>query len=147
VIAVDANLLVYAHRRDSSFYEPAAVAVRSLAESPAAWAIPWPCVHEFYSTVTHARIYDPPSRPAEAIAQVEAWLGSPSLVLLHEGTTFWRTLRTLLESGKVQGPMVHDARIAALCRANGVRELWSADRDFGRFPDLVVHNPLVAREL
>jgi uncharacterized protein len=147
VIAVDTNLLVYAHRRDSSFYGPAAVAVRSLAESPAAWAIPWPCVHEFYSTVTHARIYDPPSRPAEAIAQVEAWLGSPSLVLLHEGTTFWRTLRTLLESRKVQGPMAHDARIAALCRANGVRELWSADRDFGRFPDLVVHNPLVAREL
>jgi hypothetical protein len=42
--------------------------------------------------------------------------------------------------------MVHDARIAALCRVNGVRELWSADRDFGRFADLVVRNPLVAGE-
>jgi uncharacterized protein len=146
VIAVDTNILVYAHRRDSQFHEPAAAAVRDLAESPASWAIPWPCVHEFYSTATHARIYDPPSSPAEAIAQVAAWLGSPSLVLLHEGATYWATLQALLESGKVQGPMVHDARIAALCRANGVRELWSADRDFGRFPDLVVRNPLVARE-
>jgi toxin-antitoxin system PIN domain toxin len=144
VIAIDTNILVYAHRRDSPFHEPAAAAVRNLAESPSAWAIPWPCVHEFYSTATHARIYDPPSSPAEAIAQVEAWLGSPSLVLLHEGAMYWPTLRTLLESGKVQGPLVHDARIAALCRANGVRELWSADRDFGRFPDLVVRNPLVA---
>jgi toxin-antitoxin system PIN domain toxin len=146
VIAVDTNVLVYAHRRDSQFHEPAVAAVRDLAESPASWAIPWPCVHEFYSTVTHPRIYDPPSSQAEAIAQIEVWLGSPSLVLLHEGVTYWVTLRALLESGKVQGPMVHDARIAALCRANGVRELWSADRDFGRFPDLVVHNPLVARE-
>ena len=143
MIAIDTNILVYAHRRDSPFYEPAAAAVRSLAESPSAWAIPWPCVHEFYSAATHPRIFDPPSRPAEAIAQVEAWLGSPSLVLLHEGPAYWPTLRTLLESGRVQGPMVHDARIAALCRANGVRELWSADRDFGRFPGLVVRNPLV----
>jgi uncharacterized protein len=147
VIAVDTNILVYAHRSDSPFHEPAAGAVHDLAESPAAWAIPWPCVHEFYSTATHPRIYDPPSSSAEAIAQVEAWLGSPSLVLLHEGVTYWPTLKTLLESGKVQGPMVHDARIAALCRANGVRELWSVDRDFGRFPDLVVRNPLVSTEL
>lgn len=147
MIAVDTNILVYAHRSDSPFHEPAAAAVHDLAESPAAWAIPWPCVHEFYSTATHPRIYDPPSSSAEAIAQVEAWLGSPSLVLLHEGVTYWPTLKTLLESGKVQGPMVHDARIAALCRANGVRELWSVDRDFGRFPDLVVRNPLVSTEL
>ena len=146
MIAVDTNILVHAHRRDSPFHDPAAGAVRGLAESPAAWAIPWPCVHESYSIVTHTRIYDPPSTTAEAIAQVEAWLGSPSLVLLHEGATYLPTLRVLLEYGKVQGPMVHDARIAALCRSHGVRELWSADRDFGRFPDVVVRNPLIVRE-
>lgn len=144
MIAVDTNILVYAHRRDSPFHEQAASVVRELAESPAAWAIPWPCVHEFYSTVTHPRIYDPPSTTAEAIAQVEAWFGSPSLVLLHEGVTYWPALRDLLESGKVRGPMVHDARIAALCRDSGARELWTADRDFGRFADLRVRNPIVA---
>ncbi len=143
MIAVDTNILVHAHRRDSPFHEPAATAVRGLAESPAAWAIPWPCVHEFYSIVTHARIYDPPSSPAEAITQVEAWLGSPSLTLLHEGVTYWPTLRDMIEAGKVRGPMVHDARIATLCHVNGVRTLWSADRDFGRFPDLVIQNPLI----
>jgi uncharacterized protein len=42
----------------------------------------------------------------------------------------------------VAGPAVHDARIAALCLANGVRELWSADRDFTQFPDLRTANPL-----
>jgi hypothetical protein len=42
-------------------------------------------------------------------------------------------------------PCLHEflARIAALCRQHGVRELWSADRDFNRFPGLVVVNPLV----
>jgi hypothetical protein len=44
----------------------------------------------------------------------------------------------------VAGPRVHEARIAALCRQNGVRELWTADRDFGRFAGLRFRNPLVA---
>jgi uncharacterized protein len=38
---------------------------------------------------------------------------------------------------------VHDARVAALCLAHGISELWSADRDFGRFPGVRVRNPLV----
>ena len=42
----------------------------------------------------------------------------------------------------VQGAIVHDARVAALCRYHGVRVLWSADRDFSRFPGLAVINPL-----
>jgi predicted nucleic acid-binding protein len=43
----------------------------------------------------------------------------------------------------VVGPQVHDARVAALCRLHGIRELWTADRDFSRFPQLRVRNPLV----
>jgi hypothetical protein len=143
VIAVDTNVLVYAHRRDSEFYQPAAEAVRQLAESPAQWAVPWPCLHEFYSVVTHPRIYDPPSSPAAAADQVSAWLGSPSVVPLSEGEAYWSALSSLLSSGKVSGPLVHDARIAALCLSHGIRELWSADRDFSRFPRLKVTNPLV----
>ena len=37
----------------------------------------------------------------------------------------------------------HDARVAAICRDHGVRELWTSDRDFSRFPALTVVNPLV----
>ena len=72
-----------------------------------------------------------------------AWLESPSLVLLAESPSHWPTLRNLLASGEITGPMVHDARVAALYLQHGIRELWSADRDFGRFPELSVVNPLV----
>jgi predicted nucleic acid-binding protein len=41
--------------------------------------------------------------------------------------------------------LVHDARVVAICLGNGVSALWSADRDFGRFPALRVRNPLVRR--
>jgi predicted nucleic acid-binding protein len=51
---------------------------------------------------------------------------------------------TVTVEGGIAGPLVHDARVASLCRLHGVRELWTADRDFSRFPGLLVHNPLVA---
>jgi len=54
-------------------------------------------------------------------------------------------LRALLSGGQIAGAQVHDARVAALCRQHGVRELWSADRDFNRFVGVKVVNPLVRR--
>jgi hypothetical protein len=143
VIAVDTNLLVYAHREDSPWHEPAYTRLAELAEGRAPWAIPWPCLHEFLAIVTHPRIFAPPSPLAAALDQVEAWLEAPSLVLLAEAERYWPALRVAVETGRVVGAQVHDARVAALCRLHGVRELWTADRDFGRFPDLTVRNPLV----
>jgi len=143
MIAVDTNLLVYAHREDSPWHETAYVRLAELAEGRGPWAIPWPCLHEFLAIVTHPRIYQPPTPLKIALDQVEAWLESPSLVLLAEAPGYWPELRAILQAGRVAGPLVHDARIAALCQSHGVRELWSADRDFSRFPSLMVKNPLV----
>jgi toxin-antitoxin system PIN domain toxin len=143
VIAVDANILVYAHREDSPFHEAAFGRLAELAEGPAVWGIPWPCVHEFLAIVTHPRIYAPPTPLAQALDQVDAWVESPTLALLTESAAYWPTLRALLAGGRIAGAQVHDARVAALCRQHGVRELWSADRDFSRFAGLAVVNPLV----
>jgi toxin-antitoxin system PIN domain toxin len=143
VIAVDTNILVYAHREDSPFHEAAFLRVAELAEGLATWAIPWPCLHEFLAIVTHPRIYAPPTPLDRALDQVDAWLESPTLAVLAESTTHWQTLRALLSDGRVAGALVHDARVAALCRQHGVRELWSADRDFSRFPGLAVVNPVI----
>jgi toxin-antitoxin system PIN domain toxin len=143
VIALDTNLLVYAHREDSPWHEAAYARLAELAEGRSPWAIPWPCLHEFLAIVTHPRIYQPPTPLAPALDQVEAWLESPSVVLLAESDAYWGRLRAALEAGRVIGPQVHDARVVALCQLHGVRELWSADRDFGRFPGLAVRNPLV----
>jgi toxin-antitoxin system PIN domain toxin len=144
VIAVDTNILVYAHREDSPWHDAAKQCVRRLAESSAPWAIPWPCLHEFFSVTTHPRIYAPPTPPAAAAEQIDAWLESPTVALLTESAAHWSTLRTMLLAGRVAGPRVHDARIAALCVQHAVDELWTADRDFGRFPQLAIRNPLIA---
>jgi toxin-antitoxin system PIN domain toxin len=144
VIAVDTNVLVYAHREESAWHARAYELVAELAEGASAWAIPWPCVHEFLAVVTHPRIYDPPTPTERALEQVAAWLESPSVVLLAEAEGYWDTLRGLVAGGHVAGGGVHDARVAALCLHHGVRELWTADRDFGRYPSLRTRTPRVA---
>jgi toxin-antitoxin system PIN domain toxin len=142
VIAIDTNLLVYAHRRDSEWHAVSKRAVTALAESASPWAIPWPCIHEFLAVATHPRIYRPPTPLPKAIEQVEFWMQSPSLRLVGELVGHWTELRHALTAGKIVGKAVHDARIAAICREHGVRELWSADRDFSRIARITVRNPL-----
>lgn len=143
MIAVDTNLLVYSHRRDSEWHKPSRETILQLAEGRSPWAIPWPCLYEFYSVATHPKIYDPPSTPDEALSQIQSWLESPSLVLLAESTGYRADLFDLLHASRPVGPKIHDARIAALCLHSGVRELLSADRDFSHFPTLRTRNPLV----
>ena len=143
MIAVDTNILIYAHREESPFYAAAFACLSRLSEGRTAWAIPWPCVHEFLATVTHPRVHKPPTPLDAALDQVSAWMESPSLVVLAESAQHWSELCSVLSGSKVVGPKIHDARIASLCIQHGVRELWSADRDFSRFKGLTVVNPLV----
>jgi toxin-antitoxin system PIN domain toxin len=142
VIAVDTNILVYAHRADAPFHESATAALRDLAEGDRAWAMPWPCLHEFLAKVTHARIFKHPTPLDTALAQVEEWLRSPSARVLAEPEGYFTLLSNTLLDSQAVGSKVHDARIAALCLAHGVDELWTADRDFSRFANLKLRNPL-----
>lgn len=142
MIAVDTNVLVYAHRRDAPLHDAAAAAVRAAAEGSAPWGIPWPCIHEFLAVTTHPRIFEAPSTAPQAVAQVAAWMASPVLRLLGEGADHWQHLTDLIDRGQITGPKVHDARIAAICRSHGVHELWTVDRDFSRFAGLVTRNPV-----
>ena len=121
---------------DSPFHEPARDTIAELAGSRAAWAIPWPCVHEFYAVVTNPKIFADPQLPARARAQLRAWLASPSLQLLTETHEHWVELDSLLEASHIVGPAVHDARVAVLCLTHGVTQLLTMDRDFSRFPAL-----------
>lgn len=142
MIALDTNVLVTAHRQDLAGHQRAAAAVRSLVEDRVRWSIPLPCVGEFLSVVTGGRVLERPSTPTEALAQLDAWVASPTVTLLGETPATWPALRGLVRDGNITGRRVHDARIAAICLANGVRELWTADRDYGRFPALRTRNPL-----
>ena len=141
MIAVDTNLLIYAHREDSTFHVAAKELVDSLRTQPGPWAIPWPCIHEFIGIATHPGIYKPASPLSAALGFLDAVFAAPQLHLLAESPGYFEKLRALATAARLQGPRIHDARIAALCLHHGVSELWTADRDFSHFPKLKVSNP------
>ena len=63
------------------------------------------------------------------------------LVYAHRRDSPWHDQASRLVRGLAEGQTAWG--IPWPCRVHGLRELWTADRDFGRFPDLRVRNPLV----
>ena len=146
MLAVETNVLVYAHRREVEEHAIANELLRGLAEGSERWAIPWPCVYEFASVVTNRRIWKAAaSTPSEAWSQLGAWQASPSCRLIGETEDFFDLLERFLRRSRVAGPVVHDARIAAICVAHGVEALLTRDRDFSLFPELALRNPFARR--
>jgi len=143
VIAIDTNILVYAHRKDSKWHGKALQTLESLDAQSVPWAIPWPCVFEFYNIVTHPKIFSRPTPAEQALAAIDGWQESEWLNLISESHSAWPGFSGTLKSLNIRGPKIHDARIALICRHHGVEELWSADRDFSRFGFQMVRNPLV----
>ncbi len=143
LVALDTNLLLYAHNADSPWHAAARRSIETLANADAPWAIPWPCVHEFLAVATNPKLVSGPEAVEGAMRQVELWMESPTLRLLGELAGHWAELRGILKAGALRGGEVHDARIGAICREHGVSELWSADRDFSRVRGLRVRNPLI----
>ena len=143
MIAVDTNILVAFQRLEYPTHDRAVEVVTRLAEGRAPWALPSPCLHEFLAIVTHPRVFKTPTPLHHALAAVSALLECPSVRVLVEGPMHWETLSRLVTAGRIAGPAVYDARIAAICLVHGVSELWTADRDFSRFPELKTCNPLI----
>ena len=141
---VDTNILVYAHRQDDPNHPPSLQNVTALAEGASPWAIPWPCIHEFLAVVTQPAVMRRPSPYDRAIADIEAILSSPTLMLIGETDGHWSILRELLATSRPIGRAVHDAKIAAICLQHGVTEFWTAYHGFSRFAGLRVINPLAA---
>lgn len=144
MIALDTNILVYAHREELPLHGEARECIELLVTNGQRFALPWPCVHEFFSVVTHPRRFTPPSTTRQAFDFLETLRRTDLAVWLSEGELHFDQLKSLATSSRISGPQIHDTRIAALCLANGVRELWTADRDFTRYPTLKIRNPLIS---
>jgi hypothetical protein len=143
VIAIDTNILVYAHRAETPHHASARTLVMQLATSPRPWAIPWPCLYEFIKVVTHPRIFDPPTVLVDAMAVVESLAAAPGVVLLGDGPAHLGYLRRAADDARAEGSLIHDAHIVALALEHGVTELLSSDRDFRRFRGLTVRDPFL----
>ena len=144
MIAIDTNILIYAHRAENSFHTAANQAIRDLINQGKPCGIPIGCVHEFLAIATNPKVFLHPTPSQHALGQIQAWLDAPSIRLLHSGLSHFKILSNLVNKGHIFGGKMHDARIAATCIENGVSVLWTADRDFSQFTHaLKTFNPLI----
>jgi hypothetical protein len=134
VIAVDTNVLVYAHREELAKHRPAKRKLTELAEGHAAWGLPVFCLGEFLRLVTHPKLFEPPYSAEQACEAMERILESPSLSVLVPGPAYPALLTEAVRQAAAIGNLVFDAQIVALCRETGVSALLTEDRDFDRFP-------------
>jgi uncharacterized protein len=147
MIALDTNILVYARREEAIHHVSAKRLFLGLVAGADPWAIPWPCIYEFLRVITHPRVFVPPTPLATALDDLDRLFDTPSLSMLGEGPVHPAHLRRMMEAGVAKGNLAHDAHIAALLREHGVREFWTTDRDFTRFPGIALRNPFVGDEV
>ena len=84
MIALDTNILVYAHRRDLAEHDPAREVLEELLRGTRPGAFCWPVLAEFLAVVTNPRLFRDPTPPELAIRQLDDWLASPTATLLRE---------------------------------------------------------------
>ena len=136
MIAVDTNILVYAHRKILPRHGLALAWIKYLAEGNVPWGLPVFCLGEFVRVVTHPRVLAPPSTLDQAWSALEGLLQSPTFRILNPGPRYPELFKEAVRAADARGNVVFDAQIAAVCREQGVSRLLTADRDFARFPGI-----------
>ncbi len=141
MIALDTNLLIYAHRSSVPEHRAAMRAIEQAAKNANGWAIPFPCVAEFWAVVTHPASLGRPSKPREAQAILDSQSAAGAKILYPHGVAMARLCK-LAERLDVQGARIFDLQIGLTCQEAGAREIWSHDQNFIAIPGLVVNDPL-----
>ena len=133
MLFLDVNVLVGAQRNDTS---PHARTMRSWLESAAAGHEPIGvselALSAMVRIVTHPRVFDRPSTPAEAIGFADALLAAPRVAVVRPGPRHWSIFTALVADQRLRGNDVPDAYYAAVALEQGATVV-TADRGFSRF--------------
>lgn len=142
MIAIDTNLLVYAHRAAAPQHRAAQHALERAFAHPQGWGIALPCIGEFWSVVTHSTAAGGPSTPAQASAFIRSLCDDAGGQVWMPGPQLWKRLLQLAADLAVSGPRIFDLQIGLIAFENGAHEIWTHDRHFHAIPGLRVSHPI-----
>ena len=137
----DVNVLIYAHREESSEHEAFAAFLRELAEGPSTFGLSDAVLSGFVRIVTNPKIFKQPTPTATAFAFCESLRRRPQAIVLQPGGQNWQIFQHLCLTLSAKGKLVADAWHAALAIEHGC-EWISTDGDFAPFPGLNWSHPL-----
>jgi toxin-antitoxin system PIN domain toxin len=139
--ALDVNVLLYATDRQSSLHKQARAVIDQCAQSSELLCLASLSIMSYLRMATHPRIFKAPLSPDEAMRNMESLTRLPQVRLITEQDGFLAEYRDLMNAFPIRGNLVPDAHLAIVLRQNGVRTLWTHDRDFRKFDFLNVVDP------
>jgi toxin-antitoxin system PIN domain toxin len=142
MIAVDTNLLVYAHRSGCPEHREAIKAIEKAAASPAGWGFCLPSVSEFWMVVTHPSCEGGPSTPEQATAFLRALVDTGKPIICAPRSNFSAKLIMAARDLGVTGVRIFDLQIGLMAIAAGATEIWTHDAGFARIPGIKISDPL-----
>ncbi len=141
MIALDTNLLIYAHRAGTPQHPSAKRAIEAALNSGLGCGITLPTLSEFWSIVTHPASTGKPSTARQASEFISALVES-GLFVWSPGPLFGERLMQAAVDLKITGVRVFDLQIALTAFDNGAHEIWSHDAQFATLPGLKLVDPL-----
>ena len=141
---LDANVLLYAFDSSAAHHAPCREWLEQAFQDDELIGLPWQTTLAFIRISTNPRAVRTPIAMADATEIVATLLSRPQSIVVEAGEQFWPIFRRLTENGRVSGPLVTDAVLAALSLENGAT-LCSTDRDFRRFDGLRLFDPSASR--
>jgi hypothetical protein len=142
VIAIDTNLLVYAHRSGVPEHVSAQHAIERASEDPRGWGVALATIAEFWMNVTHPAAAGGPSTTEQARDFIAALFSNGPGTVWTPREPFWNRFLQLASDLDIRGVRVFDLQIALTAFDNGATEIWTHDRDFVGFPGVRIHDPL-----
>jgi len=140
MIAIDTNLLVYAHRARTPEHTRARKAIER-ASAAEGWGFAAASLAEFWAIATHSSSEGRPSTANQAGAFIRALVQAGAQIWLP-GPGFGNRLMQLATDLDVVGTRVFDLQIALVAFDSGATEVWTHDARFVKIPGLRVFDPL-----
>jgi toxin-antitoxin system PIN domain toxin len=137
----DANVLLYASDETSARHESARALLAEIPDAGELVYVFWPTVMAYLRISTHPSVFERPLTPADARGNIERLLSLPNVQTAGEQDRFWPAFAALAAEADVRGNLVPDAHLVALMLENGVRTIWTHDRDLRRFKGIEVRVP------
>jgi toxin-antitoxin system PIN domain toxin len=138
---IDVNVLVYAHRQESTYHEAYLEWLEGVINSDQAYGISEYALSGFLRVVTHPSIFDPPSGMNDALEFAARLRNQPNAINISPGPRHWEIFTRLCRESGATGNLIPDAFFAALAIESG-SEWVTTDRDFNRFSGLRWSHPL-----
>ncbi len=142
-LALDTNILIYAHFDQYPEHAKSRDFLRGLLLRPDAFYLGWQVYYEYLRLATHPRLHKIPLTSKRAAEDMRVYLGDPRCRVLVETESHQRTIEEILKKlPSARGNFLHDCHYATLLKEHAVDTIVTADTDFKKFDFLKVVNPL-----